>query len=120
MVFGANERFILAALAVWRITHLLAYEDGPADMIFRLRAWLGDRFWGRLMDCFLCLSLWIAAPAAVLVTRRPADCVLTWLALSGAACLLERIGARPVDTVPQPLQGESEHVLWPETSRTAK
>jgi len=122
MVFEANVRLILAILAVWRVTHLLACEDGPADVIFRLRAWLGDRFWGRLMDCFQCLSLWVAAPAAIFVTRKPADCALAWLALSGAACLLERLGARPVMIEPatQISQGESEHVLWPETSRTAK
>ncbi|HEV2446911.1 MAG TPA: hypothetical protein VGS58_13365 [Candidatus Sulfopaludibacter sp.] len=120
MVFEANARLILAVLAVWRITHLLANEDGPADVIFRLRAWLGDRFWGRLMDCFQCLSLWVAAPAAVFATRRPADCLLAWLALSGAACLLERLGGRPADTIPQTSKGESEHVLWPETSRITK
>jgi hypothetical protein len=83
--------FLLAVLATWRVTHLLASEDGPADLIVRFRALLGESLVGKLMDCFYCLSLWIAAPAALFVTRNPLEWTMTWLALSGAACLLERI-----------------------------
>lgn len=89
-------RFGLAALAVWRLTHLLAVEDGPGNAVAGLRAKLGDTFWGRLMDCFYCLSLWIAAPLAPFVGRSPGETALVWLALSGAACLLERATAAPV------------------------
>jgi Protein of unknown function (DUF1360) len=93
-------RFVLAALATWRVTHLLASEDGPADVIVRLRALLGRSIFGKLMDCFNCLSLWIAAPAALFVSRRPLEWVLCWLALSGAACLLERMGQDRVTIQP--------------------
>ena len=31
-------RFSLSALAVWRMTHLLVEEDGPWDLIAKLRA----------------------------------------------------------------------------------
>lgn len=112
-------RFVLAALATWRITHLLASEDGPGDVIVRLRARLGNGFWGRLMDCFYCLSLWVAAPFALLVSTSLLEWVLSWLALSGAACLLERISQAPV--VMQPLShtptaeakgGTSDGMLW--------
>ncbi len=89
-------RLVLAALATWRVTHLLASEDGPADLILRLRSRLGAGFAGKLMDCFHCLSFWVAAPMALFVCRNPLDLLLTWLALSGAACLLERIGQEPV------------------------
>ncbi|MGH9882051.1 MAG: hypothetical protein ACRD6N_11500 [Pyrinomonadaceae bacterium] len=99
-------RLILAVLATWRITHLLANEDGPADLIVRFRARLGNRLPGRLMDCFQCLSLWVALPIAFFVSRRPLDLLLTWLALSGAACLLERIGKEPV--VIQPISRAEE------------
>ena len=68
-------RFVLAVLATWRVTHLLANEDGPADIIFRLRRRLGDGFIGSLMDCFNCMSIWIAAPFALFVSSDP----LTWL-----------------------------------------
>jgi hypothetical protein len=48
-------RFGLAALATWRVTHLLAEEDGPADAVVRRRASAGDGWVGELMDCFYCL-----------------------------------------------------------------
>src|SRR5579863_3947726 len=82
---------VLAVLATWRVTHLLASADGPADIIVRFRSLLGRSIFGQLMDCFNCLSLWIAAPAALFVTRKPLDWLMTWLAVSGAACLLDRL-----------------------------
>ena len=110
-------RIVLAILATWRVTHLLASEDGPADIIVRFRALLGQSIAGKLMDCFNCLSLWIAAPAALFVSRRPLEWLLSWLALSGGACLLERIGQQPVVIQPmsQPSEGEINDVLRSET-----
>ena len=32
-------RFVLAVFATWRVTHLLASEDGPGDVVFHLRRW---------------------------------------------------------------------------------
>jgi hypothetical protein len=89
--FGFGPKFALASLATWRITHLLAEEDGPADVVLRLRARLGSGQLGSLMDCFYCLSVWVAAPLGFVVARRPREAPLTCLALSGAACLLERV-----------------------------
>lgn len=90
------RRLALGILATWRVTHLLAKEDGPADLVVRFRARMGSRSTGKLMDCFNCLSVWIAAPVALLTFRKPLDRALAWLALSGAACLLERAVQEPV------------------------
>jgi hypothetical protein len=57
----------------------------------RLRELAGTSWAGDLLDCFYCLSLWTSAPFAVAVARRPRDAPATWLALSGAACLLEQL-----------------------------
>jgi len=84
-------RFALASLAVWRLTHLLAAEDGPAGVIAKLRRQAGGGLLGELMDCFDCLSLWVAAGFVPFVARRPADRAVAWLALSGVACALQRI-----------------------------
>lgn len=92
MLHNDGFRFVLAVLATWRLTHLFVAEDGPADVIVRLRRLLGDSTAGRAMDCFHCLSMWFAAPLAFTVGRSR-DTVLVWLALSGGACLLERIGS---------------------------
>ena len=89
-------RFVLAVLATWRITHLLASEDGPRGVIARWRARLGRSFVGGLMDCFGCLSLWVAIPFAFYVADEPMRWALCWLALSGAAFLLERASPEPL------------------------
>jgi hypothetical protein len=83
--------FILGILGVWRVTHLLAAEDGPWDAIARLRHLLGGSMWGRLIDCFYCLSLWIAALFAWTLGATLKESLLLWLAMSGAAILLERV-----------------------------
>lgn len=110
------QTLLLASLAVWRVTHLLASEDGPADLLLRLRKTLGDSVLGRMMDCFQCLSLWVAAPLALTLSTDFPLWLIAWLGLSGAACLLERGGQRP-ETSQAPLLvfgGDSEHgMLWP-------
>jgi hypothetical protein len=115
-------RFVLAVLATWRVTHLLANEDGPADLIVRLRSRLGGSLAGQMMDCFNCLSLWVAAPAAIFVARTPLEGLFAWLALSGATCLLQRLGPEPVaiEPVSELTEGEAHHVLWSETPSSAE
>ena len=98
---------ILGILGVWRITHLLHAEDGPRDVIARLRRVAGSGFWGSLLDCFYCLSLWIAAPLAAWLGDSSAEKLLLWPALSGAAILLERITA-PVPSPAAPYWKEEE------------
>lgn len=86
-------RFLIAALAVWRLTHLLTAEDGPWDVSVRIRRAAGEGFFGHLLDCFYCLSVWIALPVAWVLHRDLIDWALVWLGLSGAAILLERATA---------------------------
>lgn len=82
---------LLGALCVWRITHLFNAEDGPWDVFLRLRRLVGAGFWGELLDCFYCLSLWIAAPLAAVLGTNWRERLLLWPALSGGAILLERL-----------------------------
>jgi hypothetical protein len=82
--------FALGALGVWRLTHALVAEDGPAALFAMLRRAADGRRWGAALRCFYCLSVWVAAPFAALIGSTFVECVLAWLALSGAACLLER------------------------------
>ena len=84
-------RFVLAALAGWRVSHLVSREDGPGNALSNLRARLGSGALGDLMDCFMCTRVWVAAPLTLFVTQRAGELVPTWLALSGAACGLERL-----------------------------
>ena len=88
-------RFTVAVLATWRVAHLVAREDGPGDVLVSVRRRASAGL-GRMLDCIYCLSLWISAPAALWITRDLLDWFVTTLAISGAACVLERLGDEPV------------------------
>jgi uncharacterized protein DUF1360 len=81
---------VLSVFAVWRLTHLFSKEDGPFDIVFRIRKSAGNSFFGKLMDCFYCLSIWVALPFGIWLGQTWIEKILVWLALSGAAALLEQ------------------------------
>jgi hypothetical protein len=85
---------IVGILVVWRLAHLLYAEDGPWDAMLRLRRTAGEGFWGDLLDCFYCLSLWLALPFALLLGDSLTERLLLWPALSAGAILLERATAK--------------------------
>ena len=104
---------LLGILAIWRITHLLNAEDGPWQVFVRLRRFAGVGFWGQLLDCFYCLSVWIAAPFALYLGGNWSERASMWLALSAGAILVESIierghGAAPVLFVEDE---EDEHAM---------
>jgi len=115
-----NGVFILGILGVWRITHLLHAEDGPGQVVVKLRRAAGDGVLGQAMDCFQCLSLWIAAPFAVLIGQGWLERTLLWPALSAGAIAFEAIlqrlkpaGVRYFEDEPEQ---EKPHVqLWEAT-----
>jgi hypothetical protein len=82
---------ILSVLAVWRVTHLLHVEDGPFDIFQRVRVTAGTGLFGKVLDCFYCLSLWVAVPFALLQAASWLERGVLWLALSAAAILVQRI-----------------------------
>ena len=87
-------RFLICCLAVWRLTHLFVAEDGPLDVIFQLRKILGNSIAGKAMDCFYCSSVWLALPFALVVSTNWFTRFICWMALSGAASLLEQVTSK--------------------------
>jgi len=106
---------VLAVLATWRLSYLLAYEEGPGGAVARWRTQLEGHLVGRVLGCFYCISLWIAAPLAAFVSLDPVEILVAWLAISGGACLLERLASEPVviQQLSQEEQGDADHgMLW--------
>ncbi len=81
---------LILSLVCWRVTHLLNKEDGPFDVIYLLRKKAGAGFFGSLLDCFYCVSIWIALPLGIWMGNGWIEKILFWWAISGAACLLEQ------------------------------
>ena len=85
------EKYFVVVIIVWRLTHLFSAEDGPFDLIIRFRKLLGDSFWGKLMDCFYCLSIWIGLLFACLLGSGPKEIIMLTLYYSGASILVEKL-----------------------------
>ena len=86
--------FAIASLAVWRVTHLLNAEHGPWGLSAGLRQRAGQGLIGQALDCFYCLSIWVALPFVPWLTLQPASALVAWFGLSGAAILLNRFSDR--------------------------
>jgi hypothetical protein len=112
-------RFVVALLATWRLAHLFAHEDGPWDVVVRLRASLGNGALGHLLDCFNCVSLWVSIPLAFFVGHDAIAIGAAWLGLSGGACLLDRLGRAPLMIQPMNMQGGDDALLRPEADGVA-
>ena len=97
---------LLAILAVFRLTRLFVVDDGPGDVLLRLRVKAGVydlgqngepvTWTGRLLACPFCTGIWCAVPVALLlaVQTLPGDVVLFWLGLAGGQTLLELVTCR--------------------------
>ncbi len=83
--------FLLASLATWRLAHLIAYEDGPWDVICQIRRKAGNGMLGELMDCPSCLSIWVGAPITAITFGTSLHSVVYWFAISGASVFLEKL-----------------------------
>ena len=101
-------KLILGILCVWRITHFFYAEDGPWDAVFKIRELLGEGFWGKLMDCFCCLSFWIAIPFAYIIGVGWLEKVLLWFGLSAGAILVEQIVFKNLGIPPAPFFEEEK------------
>jgi hypothetical protein len=102
-------RFLIYALATWRIANMLVAEDGPSHLIFRLRHRLGvrcldrecrdryadppDGFLPSLFLCVWCMGVWVAGAWMLAATlwRKGANIAATLSALSAVACLLDGV-----------------------------
>ncbi len=95
---GIPGSLLLGTLATWRLSRLVVSEDGPAQVVVKVRKAVDTTPLAGLMDCFACTSVWIAGGVAVALFggRLPLrDVAVTAIALSGAAMLIEQVAGDP-------------------------
>lgn len=94
---------LILVLATWRVSSLLAREEGPYDVLHKLRYYLGvryneysephsDKMLGQLVLCIWCNSIWVGFLIAV--ASNPFSVysyTIVPLALSAGAILVEEI-----------------------------
>lgn len=106
---SALIRIALAILAAYRLALMIATEDGPADIFYRLRDLMGvyrritynaltDEEYsepstsvGKLFECPYCLGVWFALAMALLVLRPSwaGDYVLFAFGIAGGQAWLQ-------------------------------
>jgi cobalamin synthase len=86
---GAWFRFLIAALATWRLAFLLARERGPWNVLGRFRRAFGGGVIGELLACVKCVGLWVAIPFASFVRGDWWELLVIWLALAGVTALID-------------------------------
>jgi len=91
--------YALVTLAVYRVSHMIAGEDGPFLVFAKLRGALYERFahiarWSWLYEgaaCVLCLSFWFSFIGALIT---PGLFLLDWLGIAGAALIIHKVAYR--------------------------
>ena len=84
---------ILSILAVYRLSYLIAKEDGPFDLFYAMREKIGQGSWfGRGLHCVLCVSFWLSFPPAFwLFWGRPLNVLAGWFGIAGAVMVLYKV-----------------------------
>lgn len=53
--------FFLNTLAIYRVSHMFAREEGPFGIFEKTRDYFGQKsWWGRGWHCLRCISFWLA------------------------------------------------------------
>lgn len=89
--------FVVFSLAVWRVARIIVAEDGPFDVLARLRERTGvvkQRTWiARGLMCVACISFWLGLIVAIVVFGLSIESIAYGLALSAVSViLLRRVG----------------------------
>ena len=82
--------FVLAGLAVYRLSRMLTDEEGPFSVFMKLRALAPKETWlSRGVECIICVSVWVAIPFALAIDWS-ATAPLTWLSLSAVTVIIRK------------------------------
>ncbi len=90
-------RFLIAALATWRVAFLLVREEGPSGICAALRQSAGAGFYGQILSCVKCTGMWVALPFAMFVGGTWGELLVTWLALAGVVALIDEWTRSPFE-----------------------
>lgn len=96
-------RFILCALAVYRLAELLVLDDGPFEIFDRIRKFFGQQSAiitgpsvikeiALLLSCPFCVAIWLSFIGVffVFLPSLPGDVFLVIFALAGVQAFLEQ------------------------------
>ena len=84
--------FVILSLAVWRISRMVALEDGPFDVLAKVRERLGvhkqETWVHRGLACVACVSFWIGLFAGLSWRGVNVEGLMSGLAMSAVSVVL--------------------------------
>lgn len=89
--------FVILSLTVWRIARMATMEDGPFDVLAKMRVWLGvhkqETWVHRGLACVACVSFWIGLFAGLVWRGVNVEGIASGLAMSAVSVvLMKRVG----------------------------
>jgi len=81
--------FILATLAVYRVSLIICMDEGPFSLFAKLRDRIDPAqatWYGRGLRCVVCVSFWTAIPATFLIGGS----WLMWPGMAGAVAIIHK------------------------------
>lgn len=74
--FPPSRELIWGAFALWYLTRIFMYSDGPKQLLFHIRRFLGVYTGNRsvpgtianMLSCFFCTSLWMSLAYCLLTS----------------------------------------------------
>lgn len=95
---------IVASFTCYRLSELIAVDDGPGDILLTIRAKLGgydldesgrpETSLGRAAICPYCVGIWIALGLATILFPVGPMILVWWLAIAGGQAFLQNVGGR--------------------------
>lgn len=94
-------KLVVGILATWRLTSLICYESGPFDVFEKIRWHVGVyfedeqgvslTFWGRLLSCLWCTSIWIATLVTMVLLTKHWHILIPFALSAGSIIIHEGI-----------------------------
>lgn len=100
------EVVIIVGLTVWRISSLLVREDGPYDVLAKVRHTAGVRYdeysraigqnvIAKALTCVWCISIWVAGGAALFISDNVVNFLVNTLSMSAIAIIVNSFVDNP-------------------------
>lgn len=101
-VLSTEFQFFLVSLAIWRASSLLAREDGPFDILLRIRMLFGVKFdktseefgtnwFSKGIICVWCNSIWFSVLGSFIISGSIGWYFINLLALSAMAIIIDAV-----------------------------
>jgi hypothetical protein len=94
------EQAIIIGLAAWRLAHLLIFENGPFDVLEKVRQFVGikpgpiEGFLPQLFSCMMCMTVWMSLLCYLLYVLEPMTVIM--IAAMAVALLADRFFNGPM------------------------